>query len=66
MASPDPKLNGAGDWSGRVIAYRAFATNLAARREVLGEPKVLRNTGNRRTNSKKALLEALDELGATW
>ncbi len=66
MVSPDPKWSGAGDWPGRVVAYRDFAADLATRRKALGEPDVPRNTGNRRTASKQALLEALDQLGAKW
>lgn len=66
MVSPDLKVNSTGDWSGRVVAYGDFAIDLAARREALGEPEVPRNTGNRRTNSKRALLKALARLGAAW
>lgn len=66
MASPSPKMNSTGEWSGRVVAYRDLAIDLAARREALGGPDVPRNAGNRRTDSKQALLKALHQLGAKW
>jgi hypothetical protein len=66
MASSDAETDSTGDWSGRVVAYRDFAMDLAARRGSAGEPDTPRNAGNRRTASKKALLKALENLGATW
>jgi hypothetical protein len=42
----------------------AFAAKLAARRAELGEPELPRNAGRNRTESKKALLKAVDEAAA--
>lgn len=66
MASPISKTDTFGDWQGRIIAHADFASRLAARREAIGEPDMPRNSGNRRTASKRALLKALDQLGADW
>jgi hypothetical protein len=56
----------ASEWQGRVIAHDDFASNLAAQRLALGEIDMPRNTGNRRTTSKNALLRALHLLEARW
>jgi hypothetical protein len=66
MASPISKADTSGDWQGRVVAHADFAKRLAARREAIGELDMPRNSGNRRTPSKRALLKALDQLGADW
>lgn len=66
MVSPDPNMTRAGGWPGRVVTYRDFASDLARRREALGKPDVPRNSGDRRTASKKALLKALYQLDAKW
>jgi hypothetical protein len=46
--------------------FREFAADLARRREALGEINMPRNSGKRRTASKKALLKAIKYAGATW
>ncbi|WP_162184668.1 hypothetical protein [Sphingomonas hengshuiensis] len=50
-----------------MIDMAELATRLAARREALGAPLDLpRNKGNRRTASKRALLEAIEAAGGKW
>ncbi|MBW6531425.1 hypothetical protein KZ820_11835 [Sphingomonas sp. RRHST34] len=66
MASPTSKTDIAADWQGRVIAHDDLVSRLSVRREELGEPDMPRNAGNRRSTSKRALLEALHQLGADW
>lgn len=44
----------------------AMATRLAARRAELGEVDVPRNSGKRRTASKRALLAEIEKLGGEW
>lgn len=66
MALPILKSEDAGQWRGRVISHDDFAYRLAKRREGLGEPDVPRNAGNRRTAGKRALLKALEQIGADW
>lgn len=43
-----------------------FGRTLAARRAELGNPEMPRNSGARRTPSKRALLKAIEEAGGTW
>ena len=43
-----------------------FGRTLAARRAALGEPQMPRNAGNRRTASKRALLQAIADAGGDW
>ncbi|WP_277982201.1 hypothetical protein [Sphingomonas phyllosphaerae] len=66
MASAASKTDIAADWQGRVIEHGDLVSRLAARREKTGKPEVPRNAGNRRSASKRALLEALDQHGADW
>lgn len=66
MASPTSKNDPAGEWQGRIVSHTDFGTRLAERREELGKPELPRNAGNRRTESKRALLVALNQLGADW
>jgi len=54
------------DWPGQRIDHSAFAAALAERRAALGNPDLPRNTGARRTPSKKALLKAIEETGGKW
>ena len=70
MASKISKAEGA-DWPGRTIDFVAFARLLAERRAQMeaetGKPlDVPRNSGTRRTASKKALLEAIEATGKRW
>lgn len=60
------KTSKAEDWPGPRTSYKEFAAKLAARREELGNPELPRNSGNRRTASKRALLKAIEELGGKW
>jgi len=53
-------------WPGPRIDHATFAARLAARRAQLGEPELPRNAGEHRTASKRALLAALEALGAKW
>lgn len=50
----------------RRLSHPEFAARLAARRKELGEPELPRNSGKRRTASKKALLKAIEEAGGKW
>jgi hypothetical protein len=54
------------DWAGRRIDHASFSTALMARRAELGNPELARNAGNRRTESKKALLAAIEAAGGKW
>ena len=65
MASPTSKTEPA-RWSGRVLRHQDFSAALAERRRAMGEPVMPRNSGDRRTDSKRVLLRALDGLGADW
>ncbi|MBB5686836.1 hypothetical protein [Sphingobium boeckii] len=66
MASKLSKPETAPDWSGPRISHPDFAAKLAARRAALNHPELPRNTGKRRTASKKALLKAIEKSGGTW
>ncbi|WP_333606291.1 hypothetical protein [Novosphingobium sp.] len=55
------------NWLGRRIAFKSFAADLARRREALGDAAIMpRNSGTRRTASKKALLKAIKDAGGNW
>ena len=56
----------ADDWPGPRISHEEFAARLAARREELGYPALPRNSGKRRTPSKRALLDAIAKSGGRW
>lgn len=49
-----------------VIDMAAFGRELAARRAALGDPELPRNSGKRRTASKRALLKAIEKAGGRW
>ena len=55
-------------WPGRRIAFKSFATDLVRRRAELGitDADLPRNSGTRRTTSKKALLKAIKDAGGNW
>lgn len=53
-------------WTGRRIDFVAFGEALSARAEALGNPELPRNSGKRRTESKKALLRAIADVGGKW
>ncbi|AJR26553.1 hypothetical protein TZ53_21235 [Sphingobium sp. YBL2] len=56
------------NWPGRRIAFKSFAADLARRRAELGitDADIPRNSGTRRTASKKALLKAIRDAGGNW
>ena len=73
MASKISKADSAPDWTGPRISHKDFAAKLAARRAELGlvhlaHPELTegRNSGERRTESKKALLKAIEDVGGKW
>jgi hypothetical protein len=43
-----------------------FGRDLLRRREAAGDPALPRNSGKRRTPSKRALLKAIDDAGGKW
>lgn len=49
-----------------VIDMAELGARLAKRRAALGNPELPRNSGKRRTASKKALLKAIEEVGGKW
>lgn len=49
-----------------VVDMAAFGRELAARRAALGDPELPRNSGKRRTASKRALLKAIEKAGGRW
>ncbi len=48
------------------VDFQTFSADLAARREAAGNPQMPHTAGNRRTDSKRAMLAKLKELGADW
>ena len=66
MASQRSKPELAPDWAGPRIDFARFSAELAIRRAALGNPELPRNPGNRRTESKKALLKAIKAAGGKW
>ncbi|RJF93946.1 hypothetical protein [Sphingomonas cavernae] len=60
MALPTSKTSRA------AISLEAFGRDLARRREALGEVEMPRNSGRRRTESKRALLAAIEATGKRW
>ena len=49
-----------------VIDMAEFGARIAERKAALGLPDLPRNSGNRRTASKQALLKAIEDAGGTW
>ena len=49
-----------------VLDMRAFGLAIAARKAELGLVDLPRNAGENRTESKRALLDAIAETGARW
>ncbi|MEN2746978.1 hypothetical protein [Sphingomonas sp. T9W2] len=54
------------DWPGPRIDHATFAAQLIERRAALGNPELPRNAGNNRTESKRALLAAIEAAGGRW
>jgi hypothetical protein len=50
----------------QVIDMAEFGRELARRRAELGNPELPRNSGKRRTASKRALLKAVEKAGGRW
>ena len=48
------------------VSFEDFARDIARRREAAGDAELPRNSGKRRTASKRALLEAIAATGAKW
>ena len=48
------------------ISLAAVGQDVARRVAAAGYPEMPRNAGNRRTKSKRAMLAALEEIGASW
>lgn len=53
-------------WTGRRIDFVTFGKELSERAAALGNPTMPRNSGARRTESKKALLKAIADVGGKW
>ncbi|HEV2748716.1 MAG TPA: hypothetical protein VGW34_15650 [Allosphingosinicella sp.] len=51
---------------GGAVPLEEFAREVACRREAAGNPDMPRNSGTRRTPSKRALLKAIEEAGGKW
>lgn len=54
------------DWPSVVLDHAEYAAALARRRAELGNPELPRNSGLRRTPSKRALHKAIGDAGGTW
>jgi hypothetical protein len=50
----------------RKVKFEGFAADVARRREAAGNPDLPRNSGKRRTASKRSLLKAIEETGGKW
>jgi hypothetical protein len=48
------------------IPLAEFVAEIERRRIAAGSPDMPRNAGNRRTDSKRALLKAIEEAGGKW
>jgi hypothetical protein len=48
------------------VKFEDFAADIARRSEAAGNPELPRNSGKRRTASKRALLEAIEKAGGRW
>jgi hypothetical protein len=53
-------------WPGQRLDHDRFAAELALSRAAAGEPVMPRNSGERRTESKRALLAAIEKAGGRW
>jgi hypothetical protein len=66
MALPISEPGVQQEWAGRTIRHADFAAALGERRDAVGRPEMPRNAGNRRTDSKRALLAAIEQTGGRW
>ena len=62
--SPTVKADPDGDL--RRASFKAMSEKLTRRRAELGEIDIPRNSGERRTPGKRALLKAIEEAGGKW
>lgn len=60
------RLKAEENWTGRRVDFSAFSAALSKRRTELGNPELERNSGENRTESKKALLKAIEDAGGKW
>ena len=60
------RLKAEENWTGRRVDFPAFSDALSKRRAELGNPELERNSGENRTESKKALLKAIEDAGGKW
>lgn len=60
------RLKAEKEWTGRRVDFPAFSDALSKRRAELGNPDLPRNCGKNRTQSKKALLKAIEDAGGKW
>jgi|GEM_PF-593559 len=51
---------------GKAIPLAEFAADIERRRQETGITEIARNSGKRRTQSKKALLKAIESAGGKW
>lgn len=54
------------EWPGRRMRHADVAARLAERRAALGNAELPRNAGANRTDSKRALLAAIEAAGGRW
>lgn len=66
MASKTSKAELDTDRGLRRVSHREMVEKLIRRRAELGEIDVPRNSGTRRTASKRALLKAIEDAGGKW
>lgn len=52
--------------SSKAIPVAEFAADIERRRSATGITELPRNSGTRRTESKKALLKAIEDAGGKW
>jgi len=50
----------------KAMTLEAFGRDLTRRRAALGKPELPRNAGDNRTESKRALLAAIEAAGGRW
>lgn len=48
------------------VTLKALAGRIAARKVMIGEIEIPRNSGKKRTASKRALLKAIQDSGGNW
>lgn len=54
------------NWQGKRVRFADAVVELAQRRSEVEVPDSPRNSGDRRTPSKRALLKAIKEAGGKW